>query len=156
MGFAQDFLCRPDATPNRGNSMRNADVQLRRSARSVTVWQLILVVPIAASLAIWSGPAAGMAALFGGFAVGLGTALHAWKLSQAIGPDGSLDVAAFYQGALLKVLATVALLAIGLVILRLNPVAMIGGVTAAYMALLFTRSYAPRYRKKPEQTGNEI
>lgn len=136
--------------------MRNADDQLRRSARSAALSQLILVVLIAAPLVFWYGPGAGGAALFGGLAVGIGTVLHAWKLSQAIGPNGSLDVAAFYQGALLKVLVTIALLVVGLAALRLNPTALIAGVVAAYVALLFTRSYAPRHRKKPEQTGNEI
>ncbi len=132
--------------------MRYADVQLRRSARSAAVSQLILVLLVASLFALFSAPSSAAAALYGGFAVGAGTALYAWKLLQITRPDGSLDLAAFYQGALLKVLLTLALLVIGMGPLRLYPPPLLAGVAAAYVALLFARSYAPRRRAATERS----
>lgn len=136
--------------------MKYADVQLRRSARSAAISQLILVLLVASSFALFSTPSSAAAVLFGGFAVGAGTALHAWKLLHMTRPDGSFDLTAFYQGALIKVLATVALLVIGLGPLRLYPPALLAGVAAAYVALLFARSYAPRRRAGTERPQEGI
>jgi F0F1-type ATP synthase assembly protein I len=114
------------------------------------MYQIILVALVALLFFVLSAPIKALAVAFGGLAVAAGTAVYAWKLAQIIRPDGSLDLGVFYHGALLKVVLTVALLAAGMGPLRLYPPAVLVGAAAAYVAMLFVRSYAPRSRAKPE------
>jgi F0F1-type ATP synthase assembly protein I len=130
--------------------MRYPEVQFRRSARSAALFQIILVALVALPFFALSEPGNALAVAFGGLAVATGTAVYASKLAQVTRPDGSLDPAPFFQGAILKVFLTVTLLVFGMGPLHLYPPALSAGAAAAYVAMLFVRSSAPRSRAKPE------
>lgn len=104
---------------------------------------------IAATIALLvKTPGFALALLYGGAVTGVGTGLHAWRLLKIAGTKDDNDPvmvgAEVFKGAILKMVAMIGLLAIGMGYLKLDPLAVIIGFSVAYLGFLFARGYAPR------------
>lgn len=90
-----------------------------------------------------------IAVLYGG-AVTIATTFYSgWRLKVATkgseqGP--ALNMAEFYKSTLLRFILVIALLALGLGYLKLEPLAVIVGFAITQTGYLFGRGYAPRRR----------
>jgi ATP synthase protein I len=107
----------------------------RRQAQRVVVFQTVVTL-IAALVFLVQGERAALAALLGGGAVTLGSALMAWRAFGAgvIGPGAAL--ARLFGGLALKWLVIVGALYIALARFELPPLPLIAGLGAALVAYL--------------------
>ncbi|MFO7603991.1 MAG: ATP synthase subunit I [Gammaproteobacteria bacterium] len=90
-----------------------------------------------------------MALLYGGAVTIVTTLYSGWRLKVATSGDEhgpGLNMTEFYKGALLRFILVIALLALGLGVFRLEPVAVIIGFAITQTGYLFGRGYAPRRR----------
>lgn len=87
------------------------------------------------------------ALLFGGAITIAGTLVSAWRLRIATEPsETGLDVTGVFQSTILKYVLVVGLLAVGLGVLKLTPLAVVIGFLVPQIGFLFGRGYAPRRR----------
>lgn len=129
--------------------MSNRDTVFDRTLRKIIGVQLaILAVTTIVSTLVW-GTIFVIALLYGG-AVTIATTLYSgWRLKVATAGDEqgpALNMAEFYKGTLLRFLLVIALLALGLGYLKLEPLAVIFGFAITQTGYLFGRGYAPRRR----------
>jgi ATP synthase protein I len=129
--------------------MSNRDTVFDRTLRKIVGVQLaILAVTTIVSSLVW-GTIFVMALLYGG-AVTIATTLYSgWRLKVATAGDEqgpALNMAEFYKGTLLRFILVIALLALGLGYLKLEPLAVIFGFAITQTGYLFGRGYAPRRR----------
>lgn len=112
---------------------------LRRTLRRLLIVQVLLVLAVAAGFLFTRGGAELLAALFGGGIALLNTLVSAWRLRRASEPgtDARRSLFELYAGAVIRFVATPALIAIGIVVLSLDPVAIIVGFAVAQLAYFF-------------------
>lgn len=97
-------------------------------------------------------PEFALALVYGGAVTSIGTGLHAWRLLKIAATNDDNDPAVsqlsagaeVFKGAILKIVAMISLLALGMGYLKLNPLAVIIGFAVAYMGYMFAGGYAPR------------
>jgi hypothetical protein len=121
-----------------------AEVQEKRLARKVTGLQALATL-VAAGIAAYcwrSSPQYAIAVLGGGGISVLNGALLAWRMTRvAVYPaqDAHLQLRLMYFYAAERFLVVVALLGIGLAVLKLSPVAMLSGFVLGQAVLLTAR-----------------
>jgi ATP synthase protein I len=108
---------------------------------------------IAAAIALaLKGPGFALAVLYGGAVTCTGTWLHGWRLLKIAAVDVDNDPtvvsAEVFKGALFKLVAIIGLLALGMGVFKLEPLAVVIGFATAYAGFFFVRGYAPR--SKPQ------
>jgi|GEM_PF-1420962 len=122
--------------------MSYAATLLGATARRLLLTQALLVL-LAAALYLWQeGVAAAGAALFGGAIALLNTLISANRLQRSaemIDSDARSSLLQLYVGAVIRFLATPALIAAG-IIGGLSPVAMLVGFAAAQLAFFISRA----------------
>jgi ATP synthase protein I len=110
--------------------------------------QTVLTLGAAAIALFTKGEHFALAVVYGGAVTIAGTWLHAWRLLKIAATGEKYDPALagieVFKGAVLKLGAMVALLALGMGVLKLNPLAVLIGFTVAYLGFLSARGYAPR------------
>lgn len=128
--------------------MFQAKDSLRLALRNILTVQAILTL-IAAGIALpLKGGYFSIAVVYGGAVTIAGTWLHGWRLLKiAVTGSGSNPTsvgAEVFKGAILKLAAIVGLLALGMGVLKLIPLAVLIGFIVAYFGFLSARGYAPR------------
>lgn len=108
---------------------------------------------IAAGVALaFKGSGFALAVLYGGAVTCTGTWLHGWRLSKIAAVDVDNDPtvvsAEVFKGALFKLVAIIGLLALGMGVLKLAPLAVVIGFITAYAGFFFVRGYAPRSKPR--------
>jgi len=121
---------------------------LRQALRTTLTVQIILTL-IAAVIALFiKGGHFSLAVVYGGAVTIVGTWLHAWRLLKIAVTDAGTDPthvgAEVFKGSILKLTAIVVLLALGMGVLKLIPLAVLIGFIIAYFGFLSARGYAPR------------
>jgi ATP synthase protein I len=103
--------------------------------------QLLLVTLVAAGFFVASGRAGATAALFGGAIAFANLLLLEWRHSRTDrGPalNASQSIRVLYRTALERMALVVLLFALGMVVLRLEPLALLTGFIAGQAGLAFT------------------
>ncbi len=136
-----------------------------RDSLSVTLRKILLIqaalTVVAAGIALLvKSPSFALHLVYGGGVTSVGTGLHAWRLLKIVTPMGDNDPIAAshalgnagaeaFKGVVLKLAVMIALLALGMGYLRLDPLAVLIGFSVAYSGFMFAGGYAPR-SKPPE------
>lgn len=125
------------------------DTAFDKTLRRILQVQVILLGVAAVFFALYWGTDFVIALLYGG-AVTIATTLYSgWRLKVATAGDEqgpALNMTEFYKGTLLRFILVIALLALGLGYLKLEPLAIIIGFAITQTGYLFGRGYAPRRR----------
>jgi hypothetical protein len=140
-------------TPNKNAAIIAAlfevGVSEGKRARQVVWWQMAIVAIVAAlAYSLESTPQFVMAVLSGGAVAVLNGALLAWRMHQATlrsAHDAHLQLRLMYFYAAERFLVVVALLGICLAVLKLSPLAVLGGFVAGQAALLAARLFLSRF-----------
>lgn len=112
---------------------------LRKTVRKLLFFQLSVVLLTAAAYLLAKGGAAALAAGFGGGIALVNTLVSAQRLrkaTEAAATDARRGMLELYLGALTRFIGTPALIAVGIVLLELDPVAIIVGFAVAQVAYL--------------------
>jgi ATP synthase protein I len=121
---------------------------LKEALRKTLTVQTVLTLVAAVIALLTKGDRFALAVVYGGAVTIVGTGLHAWRLlkitATGAGNDPALMGAEVFNGAILKLVAIVALLALGMGVLKLVPLAVLIGFIVAYFGFLSARGYAPR------------
>ncbi len=123
--------------------------RLQQTLRRVVLIQAALITMAAVVLFLEKGAEFTWALLYGGAVTIASTGFSAWRLRLATEPnehEAGMDVAGVFQSAILKYVLVVGLLALGLGVLKLHPLAVIIGFLLPQIGFLFGRGYAPRRR----------
>ena len=118
-------------------------MSLARSFRKLAVVQLPLLMATSVLFFVVSGAGAAMAALFGGGIATVNIALLLWRRARA---DAGRALSAgeslwlLYRTALERLVAVIALFALGMGVLQLHPLGLLTGFIAGQVALLFTEN----------------
>ena len=128
--------------------MYQAKDSLKETLRKTLTIQTVLALIAAVIALLTKGDRFALAVVYGGAVTVAGTWLHAWRLLKiaATGEetDPTLVGVEVFKGAILKLGAMIGLLALGMGVLKLDPLAVLIGFTVAYVGFLFARGYAPR------------
>jgi ATP synthase protein I len=121
---------------------------LREALRKTLMVQTVLTL-VAAGIALFTkGDRFALALIYGGAVTVAGTWLHAWRLLKIDAAGDASDPtrvgAEVFKGAILKLASMIGLLAVGMGVLKLNPLAILIGFSVAYFGFLTARGYAPR------------
>ena len=129
--------------------MSNSDATFGKTLRKLLLIQmLILTIAVAVVLPLL-GSGVALALLYGGAVTLVGTLYSAQRLKLATRPqsDGpALNVSELYKGILLRFVLVVVLLALGMLWLRLQALAVVAGFSITQAGFFFVRGYAPRRR----------
>ncbi|MDP2145025.1 MAG: ATP synthase subunit I [Gallionella sp.] len=121
----------------------DAEVKEKQLARTVVGWQLAGVLAVAgAAYGIGKTPQYAIAVLSGGVVSVLNGALVAWRMSRAAAVsahDAHLQLRLLYFYAAERFLVVVALLALCMAVLKLSPLAVLGGFVFGQAVLLSAR-----------------
>lgn len=120
------------------------------TVRRVLVVQVAITLLLGALTYLLQGPAIALALIYGGAVVVIGTGLHAWRLKLATETTDNtptIKPASLMQGILLKLMVVGGLLAVGMIKLKLAPLALLLGFMAANSGYLFAGGYAKRRRR---------
>jgi ATP synthase protein I len=121
---------------------------LREALRKTLTVQTALTLVAAVIALLTKGDRFALALVYGGGVTIVGTWLHAWRLLKISTSDVDNDPthvgAEVFKGAILKMGAMIGLLALGMGVLQLNPLAVLIGFIIAYAGFLSARGYAPR------------
>jgi ATP synthase protein I len=121
----------------------DAEVKEKRLARTVVGWQLAVVLVVAgATYGIEKTPQFAIAVLSGGVVSVINGALLAWRMSRAASVsahDAHLQLRLMYFYTAERFLVVVALLALCLAVLKLMPLAVLGGFVLGQAVLLSAR-----------------
>ncbi|QBQ53791.1 ATP synthase subunit I [Nitrosococcus wardiae] len=109
---------------------------LRATLRRLLVVQLLLVLPVVLAYAVIKGGDSALAAGYGGGIALINTAVMAWRVGRA---NSKRALAEFYIGASIRFGGTLLLMAIGMGVLKLDPLALLLGFAAAQLGYLFNR-----------------
>jgi len=119
---------------------------LRATLRRLLFVQVVLVLAVAVAFLALKGWPQGVAALFGGGIALFNTLVSAQRLRRASertnDPQGSM--LELYIGAGIRFVATPALVALGIILLDLDPVAIIVGFAVAQLGFFFNSARPPR------------
>lgn len=107
---------------------------LRATLRRLLVVQLILVLPVMLACAIIKGGDSALAAGYGGGIALINTAVMAWRVSQTSGKRALVEL---YIGAGIRFGLTLLLMAVGMGMLKLDPLALLLGFAVAQLGYLF-------------------
>ena len=124
------------------------DTSFDQTLRRIALVQLVLL-GLAAVFSLYQGKEFVIALLYGGAVTIVTTLYSGWRLRVATAGDKhgpALNMMEFYKGTLLRFVLVVALLALGLGYLKLEPLAVIIGFAITQFGYLFGRGYAPRRR----------
>ena len=135
-----------------GVRSRNSSFQATIKRLSYTQLAFVLIAAIVSFLQKDGGFA--LALIYGGLISLAGTWIHAWRvhLATEAAEDGlGIDSSELVKGSVLKFIIVVALFALGMAVIKLEPLAIVTGFVIAQMSFLFTRGYAAR--RKPAQRG---
>ena len=118
-------------------------MSLARSFRKLAVVQLPLLMATSVLFFVVSGAGAAMAALFGGGIATVNIALLLWRRAcadagRALSAGESLWL--LYRTALERLVAVIALFAVGMGVLQLHPLGLLTGFIVGQVALLFTEN----------------
>lgn len=129
--------------------MSFATVVMRRVVRRLFIIQLVLTLIIALSYLIFQSLNGFFAALYGGCITLSGTLLMAWRISRA-GEAGSKEkqqgYIEIYAGVVQKFILTLVLMAIGMGVLKLDPLAVLVGFAITQFSFIANKvdtSYQP-------------
>lgn len=129
--------------------MSFATVVMRRVVRRLFIIQLVLTLIIALSYLILQSLNGFFAALYGGCITLSGTLLMAWRISRA-GEAGSKEkqqgYIEIYAGVVQKFILTLVLMAIGMGVLKLDPLAVLVGFAITQFSFIANKvdtSYQP-------------
>ncbi|HCI12921.1 MAG TPA: hypothetical protein DFK12_02915 [Gallionellaceae bacterium] len=121
----------------------DAEIKEKQLARTVVGWQMAVVLAIAGiTYGLGKTPQDVMAVLSGGGVSVLNGALLAWRMSRAASVsahDAHLQLRLLYYYAAERFLVVVALLALCLAVLKLSPLALLGGFVLGQAVLLSAR-----------------
>lgn len=122
--------------------------RLSHTARRVILIQVALVGLAALISGLEKDTGFMLALLFGGGVTVTATFVSAWRLKVAtdeVDENGPrVNTLEFYKAMLLKLLLVIGLLALGLGVMKLTPLAVLIGFIVAQAGFLFSRGYAPR------------
>ena len=128
--------------------MYQAKDSLREALRKTLTVQTVLILVAAVIALLTKGDRFALALVYGGAVTIVGTWLHAWRLLKIATTGEENDPtqvgAEVFKGAIFKLGAMIGLLAIGMGVLKLDPLAVLIGFTVAYFGFMFARGYAPR------------
>lgn len=118
-------------------------MSLARSLRKLAAVQLPLMMATSALFFVTSGAGAAIAALFGGAIATVNIALLLWRreranAGRALNAGESLRL--LYRTAIERLGAVIALFALGMGILQLQPLGLLTGFIVGQVALLFTEN----------------
>jgi len=119
---------------------------LRSTARRLLIIQLVLVLATALGFLAAKGGPEMLAALYGGAIALLNTLISAHRLrraSDAAVSDAKRGMMELYIGAILRFIGTPLFVALGILALGLDPIAIIVGFAVAQLAYFFNSSRAP-------------
>ena len=145
-------MSRLDGSNSNGVRSRNSSFQAAIIRLSLTQLAFVLIAAIVSFLQKDSGFA--LALIFGGLISLAGTWIHAWRVhigTEAANEGLGIDSSELVKGSVLKFITVVALFALGMAVIKLEPLAIVTGFVIAQMSFLFTRGYAAR--RKPAQRG---
>jgi len=139
----------------------SSGVRSRRSSFSETIKRLsftqlafVLIAAIVSFLQKDVGFA--LALIYGGLISLTGTWVHAWRVQIATeaateerGEGLGIDSSELIKGSVLKFLIVIALFALGMAVIKLEPLAIVSGFVIAQISFLFTRGYAARRKPAP-------
>ncbi|MFP3874251.1 MAG: ATP synthase subunit I [Thiohalophilus sp.] len=126
-----------------------AKIAFRRTLLRLILIQVALAVAAAIVIFLKKGTDFGLATLYGG-AVGIAGALAgAWRISLATESDNDatdnvLRMAEFYKATLFRLITIVALLALGMVVLKIEAAGILIGFIAAQFGYFFARPLRAR------------
>jgi len=121
----------------------DAEIKEKQLARTVVGWQLALVLVVAGAVyGIGKTPQFAIAVLSGGAVSVLNGALLAWRMSRSASVsahDAHLQLRLLYFYAAERFMVVVALLALCMAVLKLSPLAVLGGFVLGQAVLLSAR-----------------
>lgn len=121
----------------------DAEIKEKKLARTVVVLQLAVALAVSGvTYGMGKTPQYAIAVLSGGLVSVLNGALLAWRMSRAASVsahDAHLQLRLMYFYAAERFLAVVALLALCVAVLKLSPLAVLGGFVLGQAALLSAR-----------------
>ncbi|MCW8828033.1 MAG: ATP synthase subunit I [Gammaproteobacteria bacterium] len=112
----------------------------RTAQQKVTISQMVIVSVSVALFWLAMGWQAGLAVLYGSLIVALTTLLQARQLRRAdriAGLNAGRNLRYLYRCAAERLIATVVLLAVGIGMLRLEPMPLLGGYIIAQVVLVY-------------------
>ena len=119
--------------------------------RLVLIQVLLLIVAVVISLLLKGYELNFAGALIYGGAVSIvSTLINAWRIQVATemaADNAALSMVELYKGFLLRMVVVMALLAIGFIVLKLQPSALIIGFVAAHIGYLFARPVGTAKRR---------
>ncbi|MDH5516951.1 MAG: ATP synthase subunit I [Gammaproteobacteria bacterium] len=136
------------------NGVRSRNNGFAATIRRLSLTQLAFVLMAALVAFLQRDGGYALALMFGGLISLAGTWVHAWRVQIATeenegGPG--IDSSELIKGSVLKFTVVIALFALGMAVIKLEPLAIVIGFVIAQMSFLFTRGYAAR--RKPAQRG---
>lgn len=136
------------------SGVRSRTESFQSTVKRLTLTQLGFVLVTAALMFFQKGSGFALALIFGGLISLAGTWVHAWRVhlaTEAAHEGLGIDSSELIKGSVLKFIIVIALFALGMAIIRLEPLAIVAGFVIAQMSFLFTRGYAAR--RKPARRG---
>ncbi|MDH3948204.1 MAG: ATP synthase subunit I [Gammaproteobacteria bacterium] len=118
------------------------DIAFRRTWLRLLLIQGVLVISAAIIAYLMQGIEFSLALLFGGVASLAGTLVGAWRVRIATDEAAhstTLGMAEFYKGAVLRFVLVIALLALGMGVLKLPALAVLIGFIVAQTGIFFAR-----------------
>jgi ATP synthase protein I len=119
---------------------------LRQTARRLLVIQVALVLATALGFLFYKGGPEMLAASYGGAIALLNTLISANRLrraSEAAVSDAKRGMMELYIGAIMRFIGTPLFVALGILALGLDPIAIIAGFGIAQLAYFFNSPHAP-------------
>ena len=108
--------------------------------RRIVIYQVLLVCAVAGLFFATSGWHSAVAVIYGGLIVTLNHLLQVWQLQRAdriAGLSPARNMRYLYRCAAERFIATVALLAVGIIMLRLEPLPLLAGYIITQTALVY-------------------
>jgi len=115
---------------------------MRITVRRVLAIQLLIVLGVSAAYLAAVGIYQAQSALYGGVIALLATWSMAWRITkaaEAASQDANRGALVIYAGAVQRFLLTLVLMALGMGVLKLAPVAILVGYAAAQLAYTFNK-----------------
>lgn len=136
------------------NGVRSRNSSFQTTIIRLSTIQLAFIAIAAIVSFSQKGSGFALALIFGGLISLLATLVHAWRIhigTEAAQDGLGIDSSELVKGSVLKYLTVVALFVLGMLIIKLEPLAIVIGFVIAQTSFLFTRGYAAR--RKPARRG---
>jgi len=132
--------------------MNFADKAFQRTWRRLVLIQVLLLVVAAVISFLFKAYELNFlgALIYGGAVSIVSTLINAWRIQVATemaADNAALSMVELYKGFLLRMVVVMALLAIGFIVLKLQPSALIIGFVAAHIGYLFARPVGTAKRR---------